>query len=298
MNYKQYHNLIYNATITPYNIMQEINIPSSVYKYRCFSRSIDGIITEDPYWKESVNGICFFSLAKDFNRNDPNDCLLKYNERTIRDTIYRSLNVKGKRQPDVVNLVDRLMKEYIEQIRDNFRIGCFTENPPTEKCMWENENFGGKHTGYCLEYKTNREVLYPGTIILLPILYEREMFDSTCVFRSLIEHGGINNNELEMISLDYNFALIKNKKYIDEKEWRILVVKDKYDSYFDLLNYKKDLSDVVKAIYLGRDYKKCDKDGEKFQYILEICKNKEIILYEMYEENEKLYKHCVYSPFN
>ena len=90
-----------------------------------------------------------------------------------------------------------------------------------------------------------------------------------------------------------NFLII-----IQEKEWRILVVNNKYDSYFDIPNYRKDMSSIVKAIYLGRDYKKYDTDGEKFQYVLEICKNKEIVLYEMYEDNEKLCKRCVYNPHN
>lgn len=293
MNYKEYRHLMFSDKYTPYNIMNKVDIPSSIYKYRCFCRPENGIMQEDPYWQESIQGICFFSLAKDFNRNDQNDCVLSYNKNAIRDTIYRSLKVNGKRNADAVNLVDSIMQAYIEKIRDNFRIGCFTKNPPLEKCMWENENFGGNHTGYCIEYKTNKEVLYPTNIILLPILYEREIFNSTNVICSLIKHTGINNNELEMISMGYNFALIKNKKYIDEKEWRIIIVNNKYDSFFNLSNYKKDLSDIVEAIYLGRDYKKCDSNGKKFRFVLENCKNKKIKLYEMYEENEKLCKRCI-----
>lgn len=60
--------------------------------------------------------------------------------------------------------------------------------------------------------------MYPGTIIFLPVLYMPYKYDSTQVFLSLIKNDGINNNELEITSLGYNFALLKRSDYAQEDE--------------------------------------------------------------------------------
>lgn len=284
MNYRKYREMIMSDTKTPMNIMSCVDAPSFLYKYRCVLRHTDGKAVEDPYWREAIEGVCYFSLAKDFNRNDPNDCVLYYTERKIREAIYESCSYKGKSDRFLDGKVDEIMQEYINSIRDNFRIGCFTKNHPSERCMWETEDFGGNHTGFCIEYKTTRNILYPGTMILLPVLYERNTYDSTPVICSLVKNKGININQLEIVSLSYNFALIKLKKYMNEHEWRLLIVKNRYDEYFDEPNtYKKDLSCLINAIYLGRDFCKMDHDETKLSYIKGVCQRKKIPLYMMKE---------------
>lgn len=288
----EYRNLILSNKDTPRSIMKKINMPSSIFKYRCFERKEDGIIKEDPYWKESMDGTVFFSKAQDFNRNDPNDCVLYYDMKKIRDQIYRNLDLKAKNDINI----DMSMKAYIESIRDNFRIGCFTTKRVEDKYMWEISEFGGKHTGFCIEYNTVGQMIYPNPIIFLPTLYESKAYDSTPIFLSLIENSGINNNELEIVSLCYNFALFKNIEYRDEQEWRILVTQNRYNIFFDKGNYKKDCSTIMKAIYLGCNYWEHDKNKEKLNYALYICKSKKIPLYMMYEVNDKLDKQCIYQP--
>lgn len=292
MRYNEYKGLILNNEITPREIMKKIKMPSSVFKYRCIAREKDGKIIEDPYWKESMNGSVFFSLAKDFNRNDPNDCKLSYNMSKIRAQIYKNLGSTSKND----KFIDRFMEPYIQSIRDNFRIGCFTTKRIDDKYMWENSEFGGCHTGYCIEYNIDEQMIYPNTIIFLPVLYEPNIYDSTPVFLSLIRNDGINNNERELISLGYNFALFKRAQYKEEQEWRVIVTNNRYDSYFEKENCKKDYSKIMKAIYLGSRYQIYDKNGEKFNYALNICKSKKIPLYEMHEIDGNLDKKCIYQP--
>lgn len=294
MNNKRYKNLISSEQETCSNIMKKIDMPSSVFKYRCFCRNMGNGIEEDPYWRESMDGIVFYSLAKDFHRNDSEDCKLKYNKNAVRDALCRHLGYKGKRNHQFVNFIDDKMQDYIVSIRDNFRIGCFTISSPEERYMWDNEHFGGNHTGYCIEYCTSKEIMFPGTIIFLPVLYDADRYDSTKVIKNLIENGG-DANSLNVISLAYNFALIKYKTYIQEKEWRIIVTNNRYNEYFKVGEGKIDLSNTMKAIYLGKDYNKYDSDGKKYEFALDICKSKNIPLYKMIDVEGKLVKRCIYK---
>lgn len=295
MNKKMYKNLIFSEQETCSNIMKKIDIPSSVFKYRCFCRNVGDKIEEDPYWRESMEGIVFYSFAKDFNRNDPEDCELEYNKNAVRDALCRQLGYRGKRNDKFVNLIDDKMQKYILSIRDNFRIGCFTTRSPEERYMWDDDNFGGNHTGYCIEYYTYKDIMFPGEVIFLPVLYDSDRYDSTKVICNLIRNDG-KVNSLDVISLAYNFSLIKLKKYMKEKEWRLIITNNRYDEYFNIDKGKIDFSNIIKAIYLGKDYKKYDLNGEKFKYAVNICKLRNIPLYEMMEVNGKLTKKCVYKP--
>lgn len=295
MNYKMYKELIFNEKVTCRNIMKNVDMPSSLFKYRCFCRNTDKGIEEDPYWKESMDGIFFCSLAKDFNRNDPEDCKLEYDKSAIRDAIFEQLEYTGKIDCSFVKHVDNKMQNYITSIRDNFRIGCFTTSLPEEQNMWDDPNFGGNNTGYCIEYCVSKDIMFPGTIILLPVLYDAARYDSTKVFCNLIKNDG-KVDTFGVIALAYNFSLIKIKSYAKEKEWRLIVTKNKYDKYFNFGEGKVDFSKIMKAIYLGKDYKKNDLDGKKYKYALNTCKLRNIPLYEMVELNGKLIRKCVYNP--
>ena len=74
MNDEIYKGLLHNSTIRPREIMNVIDFPRSVFKYRNF------VDTKSPakltFWKESLDGEVYFSLPKEFNSNDPDDCIL------------------------------------------------------------------------------------------------------------------------------------------------------------------------------------------------------------------------------
>ncbi len=294
MNNKMYKKLIFSEQETCPNIMKKVDIPSSVFKYRCFYRNTDEGIEEDPYWRESMDGIVYYSLAKDFNRNDPEDCKLEYNKNVIRDTICKQLGHRGKKNYQTVRFIDNQMQNYISSIRDNFRIGCFTTSSPEERYMWDDDNFGGNHTGYCIEYCTVKNIMFPGTIIFLPVLYDTVRYNSTKVICNLIKNGDVD--ALNVISIVYNFSLIKIKKYVQEKEWRVIVTNNRYHEYFNVGEGKINFSNIMKAIYLGKNYKEYDLYEEKYKYALDICKLRNIPLYEMIEVNGELTKKCVYNP--
>lgn len=298
MNNKMYEDLIFSEQETCPNIMKKVDIPSSVFKYRCFCRNTGDGIEEDPYWRESMDGIVFYSLAKDFNRNDPEDCKLEYNKKAIRNEIIKQLGCKGRTSYQLNKKIDDLMGNYISSIRDNFRIGCFTSVSPEEWYMWDNVNFGGNHTGYCIEYCTSKDTMFPGRMIFLPVLYDKTRYDSTNAICNFIRNGG-KVDAINVISLIYNFSLIKLDKYIQEKEWRLIVTCNRYCEYFNVDKKTKiNFSNIIKAIYLGKDYKKYDLDGKKYKYALDICMSRNIPLYEMVEINGKLIKKCIYEPTN
>jgi hypothetical protein len=90
--------------------------------------------------------------------------------------------------------------------------------------------------------------------------------------------------------------LIKKKIYLQEKEWRLIVTNNRYIEYFKVDEEKIDLSNIMKAIYLGKDYNKYDSDGKRYKFALDICKSKNIPLYTMVDVDGKLVKKCIYNP--
>lgn len=274
----KFPNIIYNSS--------PLDIPQSIFKYRKF----------DDHWKESVDGITFFSKAAEFNKNDNNDSNFLVNKDYLRDLVYNQLteqhlndNFNGS---FIKEECSKLVEEHVSKIRGNFRIGCFTTVNPLEEYMWNNKDFGDEHRGFCIEYKVIPEILFPDPIIFLPVLYQDEPYDSTPIVKEIIENkSSLYNN---IIPTAYNFILIKNTRYSKEKEWRIIVTKNRYNKYFDINDCKKNFSKLIKAIYLGYDYKLADQTDEKEKYILSICKKQQIPLYKMRKEN--FYPQIIYKP--
>ena len=300
MSYREYRNKMFGLEYTAHQVMEKIDMPKSIYKYRCFYRDENGQEKEDPFWKGAMEGEVFFSLAKDFNRNDPHDCEVYYRETEIRKQIYYRFGYEGPDTEELRNKFNELMENYKKNVRDNFRIGCFTNCSIEKNYMWEQKDFGGEHKGFCIEYEYVKEKICPKTIVFLPVLYERKKYDMTNIFLDMLEYDAdFDNPKLQkrIVPICYNFALVKDKSYFNEKEWRVLITNIRYSKYFTK-EAIRDYSDVMKAIYLGCDYKKVDENGEKYKFALKVCREKKIPLYEMHRIDGKneLEKVCVYNP--
>lgn len=85
----KYKNAVLSDCIKSRDIMKEITLPKSVYKYRKF---------DIQYLKESLDGNVFFSNPIDMNVNDSCDCKVKFNTKEMLKTMFPQADRKTRRQ--------------------------------------------------------------------------------------------------------------------------------------------------------------------------------------------------------
>lgn len=276
MSNEEYLKLLLSKECTPRMIMKK-GVSHKVYKYRRF---IDESKNEELQWKESLAGEMYFSKPTKFNSNDKNDCIINYDEERINEQL-RSLFPENN---NVYILYWNKIKKIINSIRENIKIGCFTTVDPLCNKMWNKLEFGGEGRGYCIEYELT-EIDYPEPIIYLPVCYISKHIDMTELLLEYIM-GSYNNEEDKMKNLlvanGYNFALTKLNDYIEEAEHRIIVVKNRWASYFDIDHEsKRDFSKNMKAIYFGPEYRSLDENNTYRDGAIQICKKKKLPFYEL-----------------
>lgn len=292
----EYKKAVLSEYIKSSDIMKEITLPESVYKYRKF---------DDQYLKESLDGNVFFSNPIDMNVNDPYDCKVEFDTKEILKTMFPEANRKTRRQhPECLQELEK----YKKSLQGALRVGCFTTCDCSQIKMWDNQYFGDKHKGYCIKYKVNPAYFYPDTIIFLKILYDNCGFDATEAMKNFVEWAklekeGMKDNPTykmragKMVCLGHNHALFKPEKYKVEDEWRIIIPQNRYVEYFEKENvYTKDFSPLMQAIYLGSEFRNTDKSGEMYEHALKVCKRLHIPLYIMQRNGDKLEENIKYSP--
>lgn len=289
----QYKEAIMSDAITSETIRDNITMPEFVYKYRSFN---------DKNWKDLMNGNFYFSTPDNFNKNDNNDCLVKYDMNSIINEIIKLYNIN----PSQINKarkkkIKSMFKNYADSLRKPLKIGCFTTADPTQRDMWDDKVFGDCGNGFCIKYKVDKEYFFPDNIIFLKVLYEATLYDSTQELCYLIRSKGMNKDSPytgKVVCLVYNHILIKHSDYKAEKEWRIIVPENRWSEYFDKEGIDtKNISKQMVSIYLGKDYKDVDSADEKYYCALNVCKKLNIPLYHMIEEkNGVLKEECIFNP--
>ncbi len=292
----EYKKAVLSDSITPSEIMKEITLPQSVYKYRKF---------DVQYLKESLDGNVFFSNPIKMNVNDPYDCKMEFDTKEMLKTMFPRANRKTRRQhPECLQELEK----YKESLQGALRVGCFTTCDCSQIEMWDNQYFGDKHKGYCIEYKVESTYFYPKTIIFLKILYDNYGFDATDAIKNFVEWNNLkregrensqscNERASKMVCLGHNHALFKPEKYQNENEWRIIIPNNRYKEYFGKEDvYTKDFSPLMKAIYLGSEFRNADKNGEMYEHALRVCKKHHIPLYIMQQNGDKLEENIEYNP--
>lgn len=200
------------------------------------------------------------------------------------------------------------VRKYKKSLQGALRVGCFTTCDCSQIEMWDNQYFGDKHKGYCIEYKVEPTHFYPDTIIFLKILYDNCGFDATDAMKNFVEwerlkREGMENSPIynmragKMVCLGHNHALFKPEDYQNEKEWRIIIPNNRYVEYFGKEDvYTKDFSPLMQAVYLGSEFRNTDISGEMYEYALEVCKRLHIPLYIMQRNGDKLEENIEYNP--
>ena len=143
---------------------------------------------------------------------------------------------------------DDILGELPVRVKSQWRVGCFSDTNKNH-LMWS--HYANNHEGFCLEYDLY-DLFEMKELLLLPVRYTEE-----------IPKGSINSG----ISMEFMFR--KSIVWEYEGEWRIVKQAHDDESYINIDVPK------VKAIYMG-----CKINNELKDKLIEICKFREIKLYE------------------
>ena len=263
-----YKKALLSYDINPKEIIRDISIPESVFKYRSF---------KNRHLTDSLEGKFFFSLPSNINVNDPDDCVVWIDSQRCIQHIQQlwkcDLSVAAQ-------IHSYLRKNWIEPgvddsgnkrtgLQDKVKIACFTSVSPKSSesdIVWNSFAIDG---GYCIEYKVRKELFYPQNIIFLPVCYDtnsetacNDRYDDTdyvlrlidCIYEQLNNGVKVPQLDQSFVAQGYNHTLFKPVRYSKEREWRIVVPCNRDGEYFDemfLTGGKKYLASCMEKIYIG-----------------------------------------------
>lgn len=276
--------------------LKDINIPSSLFKYRDVNESSVKNLTDSTIW---------LADPKDFN--DPYDCTHTIDAKKIfesrfaptieklvngsksdmsltPDQIDRLRKVTGSYENiiDIIlegenesskesfrdtsfklqsKLYDKLTGESSDMLSRSFKLCCFSAKNDS-MLMWS--HYANYHKGFCIEYDFDvytkddyrRRFVYP-------VIYTNRLFDAT---EHYVNGASEYSNNLHLTLA----ALIKSDVWRYEKEWRLIFAHNMCPERCAYPMVK------TKAVYFGANISQSDKD-----VLIEICSNKKIKMYQM-----------------
>lgn len=251
-------------------------MPDSLFKYTRANNHVYDLICDD-----------LLFLPKIEKLNDPYEIQLFYDiDKVAKAFSFKNRKVVKKEidgaeiiaeyyndmEPEDKKELNDIIHDMNETIKTKMSITCLSEKKDINP-LWA--HYADNHTGICIEYDLkNCNNLFLKTMCF-PVNYV-EKNDNTEDVISLVVY-----KNLEEGSFLLKTANSKSKDWEYEKEWRIVFLEN-YDNYIDLYSNKHyALFIKPKSIYLGL---KIDKKIKK--EIIDICKFREINLYQMIKKNQ------------
>lgn len=220
---------------TDQNIIKEaINIvekhlPVNIYKYRSINENSIIDFIDDTLWCSTLDKF-----------NDPYEGYITFD---ADEVYYQVLSNKGKLQINIDNknelmkfintpqnnlylsdynnykkIIKHKLKTFISKTQKEVKICSFSESWDN-RLMWA--HYAKNHTGFCLEYniKLKNKIIFEYGTHLYPIIYRDKLLDITEDFVNSL----LKNPYSSM--LPHIMAIVKDKIWEYENEWRILTTK-------------------------------------------------------------------------
>lgn len=178
---------------------------------------------------------------------------------------------KDFNDPFEITITDKA-KSNISHI-DGLHILSLT-NSYRKKLMWS--HYADSHKGVCLTIKVPKGLVYP-VCYSTKRIYEDSNIDNIISSSQKSIKRNVNNN-FSLLNKYKKIALIKDKKWFYEKEYRVVFDKDDEDSLI-LEDGKWYMPVKITNIHLGVNFEKNDKKTKK--EIIEACKRNNITIKEM-----------------
>ena len=84
----EYRKYIDDPTVSAKMLSKKIVKPKRVYRYRRLGHEDNGTWVENTFWQDDVNGICLFSVPDSFNKNDDNDCKVRFDNYAVFEYMF------------------------------------------------------------------------------------------------------------------------------------------------------------------------------------------------------------------
>lgn len=267
---QKYVELILEGKLVDAEVYKMNKTPKTMYKYMSLSNSseCDNLTDLDEKKLSGINhNKIWMPLYSELN--DPFEMKSLYYNKDI-------LEEKGWK----TNQIDSIFS----MIKGNTLITSFTTSAYNNMPMWA--HYSNNHSGICIEY----EVVNPAW--MYPVSYETKRVSINSILTRTIneiikidKEGKEDENstlriESNMYIISTLGALIKNKNWSYEEEWRLITKNISNNSIsMDITS----LGLKVKSIYIGINCREEVKNR-----LISICKNIKCDLYEMsfYEESE------------
>ena len=282
------------------------DIPRFLYKYRSFYNE-DG--SENKYWKDYLLGKFHLNVANNFE--DVNDCKPFFDKDKlinimIDEIIDKTSNKELKKRfisEYIIKNDENIMNEihkYIKNVEKNYKkihIGCFTNTNKNDE-MWK--KYADNYQGFCIEYNIEEHERLKDSILHVCYVKEKDRkkyVDKTDIVKRLIKHEPLSLIDQKDI---FNPLFIKTDDWSFEKEYRLFLLEHRTLNNGSKLKIKDvldkndnlDLSSVIKAIYLGKNFEKNNNYKKLEMQIMEIASERKISVYKINESSENI---CIFN---
>lgn len=285
-----------NPEIKASAILEYIDSPEKVYRYRRLGYDKNGKWERTLHWEEDIDGICKFSIPNRFNKNDNEDCKVRFNEKTVQEYMFREYNREIRRKLE--KNTKKEIEKYENHLQETMRVGCFTSVEPMNIEMWDDSNFGDLGRGLCIEYDVKKEDFSPMELSFLPVLYDDNPYNNTLAMKAVIDFCKSNYSDgkaaKNMVTLGYGHTLIKPTQYEKEAEWRLVIPIRKggaQNVFFDVdKESKRDMKSAISAFYIGYNMEKLSDYNEFIARIKKNASNMKIPVYKIVKDDNCLQK--------
>ncbi len=301
--------LFQRETVKTANELKSRNIPPSFFKYRSFDKNGDSLkgLRENAVWLSPANRLndpydCFHHVNYDLlfevaplidttrqklqslydGLNDPTRAIFGSFESFISGGVRGIISkleeygiAKGMTRvqaekavagfrAEIMGNFDKIHTSAVDQIRRAIKICAFSAADITRSfLMWS--HYADQHMGFCVEY----EGTGLSNLGLYPVVYSRNLFDATALFKDAIL-GKLNP------LMGTLMAMAKYEDWKYEDEWRMLVIVQEIEH-----GIPRNVP-LPKAVYLGTNISPEDKSR-----ICLILKEKGIPTYQMRLSNSE-----------
>ena len=285
----EYRRYIEDEDITAKMLSEKVLKPQYVYRYRRLGHVDNGNWVENSFWEEDVNGICMFSVPNSFNKNDDDDCKVRFDNDEVFNYMFQG--VKRPDDEEANAKIDGMLNEYRDSLQTTMKVGCFTAVKPLSIDMWNDPNFGDDGHAICIEYKIDKANFYPDELVFLPVLYDDKYYDNTRAIKCVVDFSMNQNNQKAasgMVCLGYGHTLIKPMRYEKEQEWRLVIPKRNDGAHLDYFNVnhdnKRDMSSAISGVYLGPKFQELNEYDKYKKAIIDRWKNHGVNIYQIIDD--------------
>lgn len=203
-------------------------------------------------YDKQLDGLFLLDILEETERDQTVQFLLRLKIELLKCKPYDALR----------NAITADYNNFVEGIKNVFRVSCFTTNPMSQ-LMWGG-SYADEHRGFCVEYSIINDNQYEDLLFnIKPVIYTMKRHPVT---QELLESYDKNWNEASLRDVYINGVLRKSIDWAYQNEWRLVLPPQKTSQRgFTKLFFP------ISKVYLGNRM-----SSDRRKTIIDTCKKKGI----------------------